>query len=65
MYEIEKDIEVMPKSKYPLASMEVGDSFECTKKDRLRVAAAVINYTKKHGGKFTVRVDTVRCWRVE
>lgn len=78
MYQIEKGIEIPVKKTfawsaiYPLASMEVGDSFFVPQVDgkpknggSLRPSAC--HATKKLGFKFTVRaVDGgFRCWRVE
>ena len=57
------------RSNYPLAEMEVGESFACEKPHRAevnRLRQAAYRYGKRHGKKFTVRVsgDEVRCWRV-
>lgn len=64
--------------KYPFPIMNVGDSFavpltgvirksEDVATDRLRCAA--MSYARKHGCKFTVRLDrengVARCWRIK
>lgn len=79
---IDKDLPTPPPATgrpriYPFPIMEVGDSFavplmgwirraEDVASDRLRCAA--VFYARKHGCKFTVRIDrengVVRCWRV-
>lgn len=65
--------------KYPFKDMKVGDSIavplsgdvmlsgEDRATDRLRCAC--IAYSRRHGGKFTVRIDRennlARCWRIK
>lgn len=54
--------------KYPLDTMEVGDSFTVGIKDRSNVSARASRVGTKTGKKFTVRkVDdnTLRVWRTE
>lgn len=74
MYEIEKNIPLVRKAlgrnaKYPLASMEIGDSFVVPLKypgQRTVVNSVVSSFGKNHGRKFaTRRIDnSVRVWRV-
>lgn len=55
-------------TKYPFATMQVGDSFELPEGvKRSTVSVAAHRFSKKHGGKFTVRLTEdrkLRCWRV-
>lgn len=59
-----------PRSKYPFAKMEVGDSFfmksPFPEHERGRVSAAACAYAKKHGVKFSTKVfdGGVRTWRI-
>lgn len=74
MYEIEKNVPLLEKAagrkaKYPLASMEVGDSFVVPlkyPKQRSPVHSVASIFGKKHGRKFTTRrIDNgVRVWRI-
>ncbi len=72
-YEIEHDIKIPYKAKYPLADMSVGDSFCLPLNGRTatalqRLASTRVRYQgKKLGRKFTIRqVDGgVRIWRTE
>lgn len=63
---------------YPFMEMEVGDSFVVPLTDELLcgenrnarlLRSAATAYTRKFGGKFTVRIEraknVTRCWRVE
>ncbi len=62
-----------PKGKYPLDSMQPGDSFlvQCTSKNakriRLSIMGATRRVTSKTGAEFLVQIrpeeDGVRCWR--
>lgn len=57
------------RNKYPLADMEVGDSFAASAGERSRISAAVSGWAKRATGakRFTVRAinrDTIRIWRV-
>ena len=68
---IESNIPIPPRkagySKYPLGDMRVGDSFE-TDEPQWRVAAAVCNYGKRHGKKFSTRTlssTAVGVWRTK
>lgn len=66
-----------PRTKYPFAAMQVGESFSirCTAEEHdqvwMRVRAAVTSWKKAHSGHFVVRkleedsVLKVRCWRVK
>ena len=55
--------------KYPFAGMQVGDSFAVPKGvGRTAVSISALRYSRKHGGKFTVRLmpdRSLRCWRLE
>jgi hypothetical protein len=74
MYEIEKNVPLVGKgigrnAKYPLASMEIGDSFVVPLKypeQRNALNSAVSIFAKRHGRKFaTRRIDnSVRVWRI-
>lgn len=63
---VEKNIQ-MPRN-YPFEQMEVGDSFAVPagiKRQTVNIAA--LRWSRKHGGKFSVRVmpdRSFRCWRV-
>jgi len=53
-------------SKYPLADMEVGDSFSFPASRLTSVASMVHQCSKKTNAKFTMRGGEInRCWRVE
>jgi len=56
-------------SKYPFATMQVGDSFLVPLgTSRFAVGQSAKRYGEKHGMKFTVRQvadKTFRCWRIE
>ena len=67
MYEIEKGIDIPPKSIYPFHNMKIGDSFPLAAKEKDKVNTAMHAFAKKNGGKFTLRVinGEARCWRVE
>lgn len=64
---IEKNVP-MPQ-RYPFAQMEVGDSFAVPEGvSRTAVSISALRYSRKHGGKFTVRLmldRSLRCWRIE
>lgn len=74
MYEIEKNVPLAGKAmgrntKYPLASMEIGDSFVVPLKypeQRNTLASTISIFSRKHGRKFaTRRIDnSVRVWRI-
>lgn len=72
MYEIEKNIPIPDpnkgrKSKYPFATMQVGDSFFVSDKKQTVIGSCASAYSKRNPDvKFTVRVAEggVRCWRV-
>ena len=52
--------------KYPFDSMNVGDSFSLSEKDRGSASGAASNYGKAYKRKYTVRkIDDgqYRCWR--
>lgn len=54
-------------SKFPLALLEVGDSFlHAVENDRNRLASAAHQYGVRHGKKFTVRrvEGGFRVWRI-
>lgn len=56
------------KTKYPWATMGVGDSFLCPFSKRSSVAGAAVRYGQRTGKKFTIKKmgeDIVRVWRVE
>jgi hypothetical protein len=78
MFKIDKSIEIPNEvssySKYPLAEMEVGDSFlfemeKYDKKKRSRLASAVSIFSKRseNGAKFSIRRigEDVRVWRIK
>ncbi len=51
-------------AKYPLAEMDVGDSFVAVKSN---VASAVSHWSKRNGKKFTIRKTSTgdyRVWRI-
>ena len=63
--------------KYPFAKLQVGDSFAVPLVGVMlrngdtavvRLSAAAFAYSRRYGGKFTVRTDrennVARCWRV-
>lgn len=55
-----------PEPKYPLAGMEIGDSFLFPKGQRGSVQTRASQVSKQTGYKFTVRVvdkDNCRIWR--
>lgn len=70
------------RSSYPFAEMEVGDSFAVPlsgdlasagkngdyDRTQVRVRSAACSHQRRHGGKFSVRVNkaegVLRCWRV-
>jgi hypothetical protein len=72
-YKIESGV-AMPASrgryrKYPLAEMQVGDSFAVSRSEVDNIRNAVSFFGKRHNRKYTVRcVDPVkgeyRCWRI-
>lgn len=72
MYEIEKGVP-LPSKEFPLADMEIGDSFfvpVSDARDKLKKECRVRNIIpeyKKQGRKFTVRTVAggFRCWRIE
>lgn len=72
MYPIEKGIE-MPstngKTKYPFATMEIGDSFFVEGKEKKnKVMSAVSQNSRRHAPKkFTTRFtdDGIRVWRTQ
>lgn len=56
------------KLKYPLGTMEIGDSFTVGIKDRKNVSSRASRLGAKTGKKFTIRkidADTLRVWRTE
>ena len=74
MYAVEHDIPLPPKrsraGKYPFWLMKVGDSFFVPTTERIhiqRIAASMSMESKRHGGKYTLRVieDGVRVWRIK
>lgn len=63
---IERDIAPPPPlQSYPFGEMLIGDSF-LTRQPRSRVAPAASDYGRRHGKRFSVRVDgdALRVWRV-
>ena len=64
---IEKNVPLP--QRYPFAQMKVGDSFAVPKGvGRTAVSISALRYSRKHGGKFTVRLmpdRSLRCWRLE
>ena len=64
---VEKNISLP--SKFPFAQMKVGDSFAVPEDvSRTAVSISALRYSRKHGGKFTVRLmpdRSLRCWRLE
>lgn len=56
-------------NKYPFSQMKVGDSFAVPVGIlRSTVTISAMRYSRKYGGKFTVRQmpdKTLRCWRKE
>jgi hypothetical protein len=62
-YEVEKGVPI-PKNntaKFPLASMDVGDSFKFAKEDVSRLRSAARYYCKNKPAKFFI--SDGRCWR--
>lgn len=57
---IEKDIPYRPRTKYPFAEMEVGDSFFKADSERAycAIAQAATRWKVKHAGVFAVRKVT-------
>ena len=53
-------------ARYPLASMEIGDSFVVSLEDRHAVQGATYMYGRYHGCKFKTRTVNggVRVWRL-
>lgn len=67
MSEIEKNIE-LPRGQYPVADMEVGDSFRVEREAVFRTRAYVYGYGCRNLKKFSVMRcsdGTYRCWRIE
>lgn len=69
MSEIDKNTPIPERNKkYPIGELEVGDSFETTIDNVLRLRGAVSFYKRTHPGtNFTTRsigTDKVRVWRV-
>jgi hypothetical protein len=70
-FEIRHDVP-LPRSKYPLSKMEVGDSFvvplngDTPKRVRSKLSSAAGQYKNRHGSRFTVRAveGGVAVWRV-
>ena len=64
---IEKNIPLP--TKFLFARMKVGDSFAVPEGvSRTAVSISALRYSRKHGGKFTVRLmpdRSLRCWRLE
>lgn len=70
-FTIEKNVPLPRKCqraiKYPLADMEVGDSFVVPLSERQRVTNTAHMFAKRNGGKFASRkidAETARIWRV-
>jgi len=73
MYEIQKDIPVASRRKYPVDSLNIGDSF-CVpftdlpqhKNRSATIRSVVRRYSKETGKKFRVATEEngVRVWRV-
>ena len=70
MIEIDKNIPIPPKrnqtSKYPLSTMEVGDSFLVVGAVQARLSGSVGTVARRTGRKFTTRktFEGVRVWRI-
>ena len=68
MFKIEKGVKPPEsRSRYPLAKMDVGDSFLAPKKIQSKITAAANYQKRRHKKTFTVRKisdKNVRCWRV-
>jgi hypothetical protein len=83
MIEIDKNTPMPPVTvgrprQYPFAELQVGDSFAIPLAGIMlrsgdkavgRLSAAALAYSRRYGGKFTVRTDrennVARCWRVQ
>ena len=66
MYQIEKDVPMPRRGKYPFSEMEIGDSFSVPAEDRLRLASSASRASARLGCKFVTRKQkdgSVRCWR--
>jgi len=70
MYKIEKGIEKLPRTEYPVREMEVGDSFFVPSRDKIRsLRSMATRWGVLLGIKLSVRgvvedgVEGVRVWR--
>ena len=70
MIKIDKGIPIPPRNRYPFAEMSIGDSF-FTADTKGNISALCWAYSKRHGGKFSMRatvedgVTGYRVWRIE
>ena len=71
-YEIEQNVPLPTnarnkESRYPFATMKVGDTFFVSDKHPSHVRNAACHFQRKLGVKFIVRKDGegLRCWRIE
>ena len=66
-YEVEKDVPMTPRRKYPFDDMGVGDSFFLPVADREKINSAARYYGKREDKKFSIKKfdNGYRCWRIE
>lgn len=73
-YEIEKNVPVPPRSKYPFEQMDVGDSFftplgpdQTIKRLQNTLSGAAGYFARNTEMNFVIRQanDGVRCWRIK